>query len=395
MRNKLRDSEIRGIRTPALLSDGDGLYLRVQSATRRSWVFIWTRYGRRREIGLGPYGQGTREVSLAGARRKADEAREIVGRGGDPKLEMAERKAAAEIHSFGKVADEYVAAMAEKWSEKTLAAWKRFAETYAKPIRRIPVDAIVTDDVVRLLRPMWTAKPETATKVRERVKIVLDNAKARGFRHGDNPALWVGHLDQILPPVKKLTRGHHAAMPYPDVPAFIAKLRQTVTVGARALEFTIVTAVRSGETRGAVWSEFDLDAKVWTVPPERMKARTAHRVPLTDRAVEIVRAMKEVSINEYVFAGANTRRPLSDMTLLKVLETHGGGDFTVHGFRSCFSTWCAEETLHQREVAEAALAHAVGDSVERAYRRGDVLAKRRALMEDWAAFIGGHDGAAT
>jgi integrase len=318
---------------------------------------------------------------------KAGEARGIVGAGGDPKTDMTERKAAKRIATFGTIADEYIETMKPKWrGGKTLPRWERFAKVHAKRIRGIPVGKVSTDDVVRVLRPLWHDKPETATKVREGLKLVLDHAKARGLRAGDNPAQWKGHLDQILPAPSKLSRGHHAAMPYGDMPAFIQKLRAVDGIGARALEFVILTAVRSGEARGAAWLEINLDARVWTIPATRMKGGKDHRVPLSDRAVDIVKAMKAQAINDYVFPGRVDRRPLSDMTLAKAMKTAGADAFTVHGFRSSFRDWVAEETVFQREVAEAALAHAVGDAVERAYRRGDALAKRRELMDAWAAY---------
>lgn len=386
-RHKLTDSKIRGLINPGVYGDGDGLYLRVQRSGSRSWVFIWRRFGTRREIGLGPYGSGAGHVSLAAARTKAEEARNIVGAGGDPKTDMAERKAAVKSVTFGKIADEYIETMKTKWrGGKTLPRWERFAQVHAKSIRGVPIDKVSTDDVVRILRPLWHAKPETATKVRECAKLVLDHAKARGLRDGDNPAQWQGHLDQILPTPAKLTRGHHAAMPYADVPAFLQKLRAVDGIGAKALEFTILTAVRSGEARGAAWDEIDMDAKVWTIPAGRMKAEKPHRVPLSDRALSVLKEMKAQAINGLVFPGQRGGKPLSDMTLLKALSTAGGGAFTVHGFRSAFRDWAAEETNFQREVAEAALAHAVGDTVERAYRRGDALAKRRKLMDAWAAY---------
>jgi integrase len=240
-----------------------------------------------------------------------------------------------------------------------------------------------------VLRPIWHDKIETATKVRERIKIVLDHAKARGLRSGDNPAEWKGHLDQILPAHSKLSRGHHAAMPYSDIAAFLLRLRDAGGVGAKALEFVVLTAVRSGEARGAAWAEIDLEAKVWTIPPERMKSEKEHRVPLSDRAVAILREMEAVAVNDLVFPGQRDKRPLSDMTLSKALKTAGAGAYTVHGFRSSFRDWAADATNFQREVAEAALAHAVGDAVERAYRRGDALAKRRKLMEAWASYCEG------
>lgn len=388
-RHKLTDAKIRTLTSPGVYGDGDGLYLRVHPSGRRTWVFIWKRYGARREIGLGPYDSGTRRVSLATARVKADEAREIIGAGGDPKTDMAERKAAAAVVTLGQVADEYIEAMSPKWRGRaTLAGWRRFAESYANPIRKVPVEKVSTDDVLRVLRPLWHEKIETATKVRERLKIVLDHAKARGLRSGDNPAEWKGHLDQILPAHSKLSRGHHAAMPYSDVPAFLRRLRDAEGVGARALEFVILTAVRSGEARHATWGEVDLDARLWTIPATRMKSAAPHRVPLSDRALEILHDMKARATSELVFPGQRERRPLSDMTLTKALKTAGGEGWTVHGFRSSFRDWTAEETSFQREVAEAALAHAVGDQTERAYRRGDALAKRRKLMEAWASYCG-------
>lgn len=387
-RHKLTDSRVKALDSPGIYGDGDGLYLRVQHSGSKSWVFIWKRYGARREMGLGRYGAGTGHVSLATARTKADEARAIIGSGGDPMSDMAERKAAARIVSFGSIADEYIETMKPKWrGAKTVAAWERFAKTYAKALRKIPVDKVTTDDVVRVLRPLWHAKPETASKVRDRLRMVLDHAKARALRQGDNPAAWRGHLDQILPAPQKLARGHHAAMPYADVPALMTKLRASAGTGARALEFAILTASRSGEARGAIWGEIDLDGALWTIPAMRMKSGKVHRVPLGKSVVAILREAKEVSLNEFVFPGQRSGKPLSDMTLAKALSAAGGGDFTVHGFRSSFRDWVAEETVFQREVAEAALAHAVGDETERAYRRGDALAKRRELMAAWEDFL--------
>lgn len=337
--------------------------------------------------GSGPYGSGAGHVSLAAARVKADEARGIIGSGGDPKTDMAERKAAMKAATFGTVADEYIETMKPKWrGGKTLPRWERFAKVHGKAIRNVPVDKVSTDDVVRVLRPLWHAKPETATKVRECIKLVLDHAKARGLRDGENPAQWKGHLDQILPTPAKLARGHHKAVAYADVPAFLKRLRAVDGMGAKALEFTILTAVRSGEARGAAWDEMDLDAKVWTIASKRMKTGKPHRVPLSDRAMAIVEAMKVTAVNDLVFPGQREKRPLSDMTLAKALKSAGGGEFTVHGFRSSFRDWVSEETHFQREVAEAALAHSVGDAVERAYRRGDALAKRREMMDAWASF---------
>jgi integrase len=392
-RHKLSAGKVHSETRPGIYGDGDGLYLRIQKAGGKSWVFVWKRFGTRREIGLGRYGSGTGHVSLAGARAKADEARAIIGAGGDPKTDMAERKAAVRTMTLGKLADEYIETMKPKWrGDKTVAAWERFAATYIKPLRAVPIDKLSTDDVVRVLRPLWHDKPETAKKVRERLKLVLDHAKARKLREGDNPAAWKGHLDQILPAQSKLLQGHHAAMPYVDVPSFLRKLRTSDGSGARALELVILTAARSGEVRGATWDEIDADAAVWTVPASRMKAGKEHRIPLCARALEIIEAQRATAINGLVFPGQRENRPLSDMTLLKALKTAGGGDFTVHGFRSGFRDWVGEETKFQRETAEAALAHAVGDETERAYRRSDALAKRRKLMDAWSAYLAGPSG---
>lgn len=387
-RHKLTDSKIRTLTKAGIFSDGDGLYLRVQPSGSRSWVFIWRRYGTRREIGLGPYGSGAGHVSLAVARVKAEEARSIVGQGGDPKTDLAERKAALQTATFGSVADEYRETMAPKWkSDKTVAKWKRFTDIHAKPIRKVPIAEVSTEDVLKVIRPLWAEKPETAGNLRECIKLVLDHAKARGLRSGDNPAEWRGHLDQILPPPKKLIRGHHSAMPFAAVAEFFKQLSRVGGVGARALEFAILTAARSGEVRGATWDEIDLKSQSWTIPAARMKAGKEHRVPLSKAAVDILLSMKEQALNELVFPGARDNRPLSDMTLAKALKATGGGEYTVHGFRSSFRDWVAEATNFQREVAEAALAHAVGDAVERAYRRGDALEKRRQMMDAWAAYV--------
>ncbi|NRP70590.1 Prophage CP4-57 integrase [Ensifer psoraleae] len=389
-RNLLTALEIK-TSTKAKLRDGEGLWLHTGKAGTRYWVFIYIRHGRRREMGLGSYGTGTGHVSLAAARVKADEVRTILGRGGDPFKDMAERQARIKPKTFGEVADEYIEAMTPKWTgAKTVVGWKQFAREFAKPIRKVPVAEVSTDDVLRVLKPLWHEKPAAAEKTLTRVRLVLDAAKARKLRDGDNPAQWKGLLDKLLAPQDALNRGHHAAMPYADVPAFMTKLRAVDAMGALALEFTILTAVRTSETRLATWSEFDLDAKVWTIPAKRMgKGKRQHRVPLCDRAVEIVREMQEKSLNDYVFPGIKAKKPISHQTMDYALKAVVEG-YTVHGMRSTFRDWAAEETDHQSEIAEAALAHVVGDETERAYRRGDVLAKRRALMADWAAYcLGG------
>jgi len=370
----------------AKLRDGDGLCLH-QKGAGRYWFFQYTRQGKRREMGLGPYGSGTGQVSLAAARVKADEIRDILGRDGDPFVEMVGRKVHAPVVTFGTVIDEYIAIKKVQWRGRSSEArWRRTAEVYAKDIRKLSIATVSTDDVVKVLKPIWTEMAETAAKVREHIKLVLDHAKARGLRTGENPAEWRGHLDQILPKRDALAKTNHAAMPYTDVPAFMKELRELDGTPARALEFLILTAARSGEARGAAWSEIDLDTKVWTIPAKRMKAGKEHRVPLTDRAVEIVAELKAKAVGEHVFTGRVSGRQMADPMLASVLTALDAKDCTVHGFRSAFRDWCSEATEFQSEIAEAALAHSVGTSVVKAYRRGDALERRRAMMTAWAEF---------
>ena len=256
---------------------------------------------------------------------------------------------------------------------------------YCQPLRAKPVDAIETADVLTVLQPIWQTKPETASRVRGRIERILNAAKAKGYRSGENPAAWRGHLDNLLPKQSRLSRGHHAAMPYAKLPAFVAQLRARDAMAARALEFTILTAARSGEVRGAVWSEIDLGAKVWTIPPERMKAARQHSVPLSARAIDILREVSRARNSDFVFPGQLAGKPLSALALERLLIRIGIED-TVHGFRSTFRDWCGEETHFARELAEHALAHAMGDKAEQSYRRGNALEKRRALMEAWSTF---------
>jgi integrase len=271
-------------------------------------------------------------------------------------------------------------------NEKHKAQWKSTLETYAAPLRAKPVDTIATDDVLSVLKPIWTTKAETASRVRGRIEKVLDAAKAKGFREGENPARWRGHLDHLLPRLSKLARGHHAAMPYEDVAAFTAKLRKREATSALALELCILTAARSGEILGMRWSEIDLDKKIWTVPANRMKAGREHRVPLSSRAVTILRKLEKLKTGEFVFPGQARSKPLSNMAMEMVLRRMKVEDATVHGFRSSFRDWAGNVSNFPREVTETALAHVIGDKAEQAYRRGDALEKRRKLMEAWAAY---------
>ena len=287
---------------------------------------------------------------------------------------------------FGELADEVVTEQGKSFrNAKHRAQWKMTLETYAAPLRPKAVDAITTEDVLSVLKPIWTAKAETASRLRGRIERVLNAAKAKGFRSGENPAAWRGHLENLLPKRHKLARGHHAAMPYPDVPAFVAQLREREAVAGLALEFAILTAARSGEVLGALWSEIDLDAKAWIIPPKRMKAAREHRVPLSKRALAILKRTEAAKTSNLVFPGQLAGRPLSVMAMDMVLRRMGAS-VTVHGFRSSFRDWAGNETHFPRELAEHALAHVMGDKAEQAYRRSDALEKRRALMDAWAAY---------
>jgi integrase len=261
-------------------------------------------------------------------------------------------------------------------------------EVYAAPLWPLRVDHVEVGHVLEVLKPIWTTKPETASRLRGRIEKVLDAAKARGHRNGVNPARWRGHLDHLLPPRQRLTRGHHAAMPYGEVPRFIGDLRRRDAVAACALEFLILTAARSGEVICARWPELDLQRGVWTIPATRMKAGCEHRVPLVARAMQIIEVMDKVRIGDFVFPSRVATKPLSSMVLEMLLRRMGQEAITVHGFRSSFRDWAGEATSFPREIAEAALAHTVGDQTERAYRRGDALEKRRELMDHWASFCG-------
>jgi integrase len=340
---------------------------------------MWKVAGKRREMGLG----SLRDIPLAKARERAAEARQKLADGLDPIATRHKPK----VMTFGEAADALIESMSSSWrNEKHRAQWKMTLTVYCEPLRSKSVVEIGTEDVLKVLQPLWTAKPETASRLRGRIERVFDFARARGQRAGENPARWRGHLDAILPKRAKLTRGHHKAMPFDEVPAFVAALREREGVAPRALEFAILTAARSGEVMGARWDEFNLEARVWTVPATRMKAGREHRVPLSARAVEILRVMEQNRLSAFVFPGVKAGRPLSVMALEMVLRRMKA-DVTVHGFRSAFRDWAGERTSFPREVAEAALAHLVGDAVERAYRRGDALEKRRRLMDAWASFL--------
>ncbi len=380
---KLSSRTVASLTTPGKHGDGGGLYLDIDKDGRRRWIFLAIRDGKRREMGLG----GCPAVSLAEARAKADEARKLVAAGVDPiEARRDAGKAEAGKPTFGECADKFIEAKSSEWrNDKHRAQWKMTLEKYAAPLRSRPVDEIDTAAVLTVLRPLWQTRSETASRLRGRIESVLDAAKAESHRSGENPARWKGHLDKLLAKRQQLTRGHHAALPYSDVPRFISELRAMNAMTAKALEFAILTAARSGEVLGARWDEIDLGAKVWTVPATRMKAAREHRVPLSGRAIEILDELAEGKTGDFIFQGQRAGRPLSDMAMEMALRRMKM-DATTHGFRSSFRDWAGEETHFPREVAEAALAHVIGDKAEQAYRRGDALEKRRGLMEAWANY---------
>jgi integrase len=372
---------------PKRHSDGGSLYLAIDGdgeAMRRRWLFLYQWNGKRREMGLG----GFPAVSLADARRLRDEAERLVREGRDPiaSRDLAKEERAAKP-TFGEIADKLIAAKEGEWrNEKHRQQWRDSLTVLAAPLRCRPVDEIDTTAVLAVLTPLWRDKPETASRLRGRIEAVLDAAKAADHRSGENPATWRGHLSHLLPKRQKLSRGHHAAMAYADVPAFVAKLRGCDAIAAMALEFCILTATRSGEVYGARWSEIDMAAKVWTVPAARMKAGREHRIPLSDRAMAILERLSKARTGDLLFPSPRGNRPLSHVAMAKVMSRLEVDVATVHGFRSSFRDWAGNETHFAREVAEAALAHVVGDKAEQAYRRGDALEKRRELMAAWTAW---------
>jgi integrase len=379
--SKLSARTVATLTKPGRRSDGGGLYLVIERSGSKRWAFLFRQNGRLREMGLG----GASSISLAKARELAADCRQTVTLGDDP---IAIRKrAAGAIPTFGEFADKFIADKEHGWrNAKHRAQWRMTLETYAAPLRRLQIDAIATEDVLKILRPLWSAKPETAARLRGRIEEVLDAARAAGNRNGENPARWRGHLDKLLPKRAKLTRGHHAALPYAEIPAFVVRLREQSGAAAVALEFTILTAARSGEALGARWPEIDLAEKLWTVPAARMKGSREHRVPLSDRALAVLAQARKLQTDDYVFPGQKRGRPLSGMSMEMLLRRMKAEGVTVHGFRSSFRDWAGDKTSFPREVAEAALAHAIGDETEAAYRRSDALAKRRKLMDAWAAY---------
>lgn len=375
---------------PGKYEDGGGLRLVVSNAGARKWVLRFTINGKRREMGLGSFP----DVELADARSKASDSRKLAKEGIDP---IETRRAEPEATpTFTTCAANFIRAHRKGWkNSKHARQWVRTLKTYARPvIGKRPVDAVSTQEILEILSPIWTTKTETAKRVQGRIENVLDYAAAHKYRDRLNPARWRGHLDMLLPkPAQVRTVKHHPAMPFKDVPAFMGALSQNSSVSALALRLLILTATRTSEVLQARWPEIDLEAKVWSIPATRMKAKREHRVPLSDMAITDLKALPSIECNSYLFPGARYGKPLSNMALLQLMRGLGygvngsRGDYVPHGFRSSFRDWSGEVSNFPRDVAEMALAHVIGNKVEAAYRRGDLFEKRRKMMGAWATFL--------
>ena len=377
---------------PGMYGDGSGLWLQVRSPERRSWIFRFERDGKTRYMGLGPLAT----VPLADAREQAARARRLLLDGVDPIAARDAEHAQAKVEArksitFKQGAEIYIEAHKAGWrNEKHADQWLSTLKTYAYPVfGDLPVHMVDLALVMKVLEPIWNTKTETASRVRGRIETVLNWAKTRGYRSGENPATWKGHLENLLPARSKVRRvEHHSALPYDELGTFVAALRVQDGVAARALEILILTAARTGEVIGARWDEFDLTEGFWTIPAERTKTHREHRVPLAPAAIRILELLllRKTAESDFVFPGGKRGSPISNMAMLVLLDRMERGDLTVHGFRSSFRDWAAEQTAFPSEVAEMALGHAVGDKVEAAYRRGDLFEKRRKLMEAWANY---------
>lgn len=393
-RYKLTDAIVQRTNNPGVYADGGGLFLQVsrsKTRTTKSWLVRVRPPGMSlREMGLG----SLLNVSLAEARDLAADARKLAASGVDPIRQRSHKRAMAALEAasrmtFSEAAESYIAEHEASWrNAKHRQQWRNSLHTHAFPVlKRTPIADVDITLVRKVLRPIWHTKTETANRVRSRIEAILDWAKVNGYRTGDNPACWRGNLQRALPAPGKIKKvKHHRALPHNDVPRFMRSLRQRTGMTALALEFTILTAARTGETLGATWSEMDLVNAIWTVPPERMKAGREHRVPLSARALQILNELDEkAGDSDFVFHGANRDRPVSSMALLMLLRRMKA-DVTTHGFRSTMRQWAAETTDFPREVAEAALAHTIGSAVERAYQRSDLFDRRRMLMDAWCEY---------
>ncbi|MDP6475823.1 MAG: integrase arm-type DNA-binding domain-containing protein, partial [Alphaproteobacteria bacterium] len=378
--NRLSARAVESTKKVGLIADGGGLHLQVSKSGAKSWIFKFMLNGRAREMGLG----SSKAVSLAGAREKATLCRSSLADGIDPiearKSGLARDPATErKTITFEEAADAYIAAHESGWKNaKHATQWRNTLAAEAYPVAgKLPVSDITTEVVMLILRPIWGLKPETAGRLRGRIERVLDWATVSGFRQGQNPAQWRGHLENLLPAKSRIhVVSHRPAMPYQEIGAFLLRLRERDGTAAQALEFTIYTAARTSEVRGALWEELDLDRAVWTIPGPRTKVGKEHRIPLAERPLEIVRGLHSNASGDYVFPGGRPGKGLSDMALLSVLRRLGIKE-TVHGFRSSFRDWAADQTQFPREVAEQALAHTISNKVEAAYLRSDLFEKRR------------------
>lgn len=392
--NRLTALAVSRAKKRGMYADGAGLYLQVTTSNAKSWVFRYMLSGKPRYMGLGAFPTFT----LADARLKALEARRLCGEGVDPidtrnAARGAARLEAAKSITFEDAAVAYIEAHKPGWrNEKHAAQWTSTLSTHVFPIfGGLPVQSVDVTLVMKVLEPIWATKTETASRVRGRIESVLDWASARGYRLGENPARWRGHLENLLPRRSKVQKvKHHPALPYGEIGAFVGDLRTQEGTAASALLFLILTACRTGEVIRAKWGEFNISEASWTIPAERVKTGREHRIPLSPAALTIINAQQAVRATnddgEFVFSGRNWDRPLSNMTIPSLLKRMERNDFTIHGFRSSFRDWSAERTNYPREVAEMALGHAVGDKVEAAYRRTDLFEKRRRLMNEWSRF---------
>lgn len=384
---KLTTLKINKLTKPGRYSDGGGLYLSVKDGSR-SWLFRFKLAGRETWMGLGPLA----DLNLTEARDKARECRRLVSEGQSP---LDARKAAdaamkdQHAQSFQALAERYIGSQKAGWKNaKHGQQWLNTLAAYAFPvIGHKPASIVTVHDVLNILEPIWTTKPETASRVRGRIETVLDYAAARKLRSAENPARWRGNLEHMLAARSKVAKvEHHAAIPYADLPPLMEALAARKGHVARCVRFLVLTAARSGEARGATWSEIDMDARIWTIPAERMKAGQAHRVPLSEPAMELLRAIGPGEPGRLVFPGLTPGKSLSDVALTKALRVVAGEGFTIHGMRSAFRDWCAEQTAYANEIAEAALAHTNRNKVEAAYLRSDHFEKRRRLMNEWGSY---------
>jgi integrase len=396
--NRLTAIQIKNAKKKGLYHDGGGLYLQVAASGAKSWLFCYRFNGRDREMGLG----AESSVSLADARIKRQEAKKLLVLKIDPLEDKKQSQVQARLDAlkgitFKECAEEYIDAHKAKWrNEKNIKQWRSVFEKYAYPIiGELPVKDIDRELILKIIKPIWETKTETADRIRNRIKCVLDFARVHEYRHGDNPAQWRGYLDHLLPAPAQIHKvKHFAALPFTKMGDFMITLGQQPGLDARALEFTILTAVRTNEAMGARWREIDFKNKIWTVPANRAKTGAEHRVPLTDRAIEVLNHAEQLTkykrngedLNDWVFLAHKGTKPLSNMAMLMLLRRMERKDITVHGFRSTFRDWTAEMTNFSREVAEAALAHVIENKVEAAYRRGDLFEKRRRLMSEWADY---------